>query len=65
MRTVLFSTSEFRDLSLSGLAALFSVANIWFWTQVGYFGGEALEKPLLHTWSLGVEEHSTSFIRSS
>ncbi len=49
--------SEFRDLSLSGLAALFSVANIWFWTQVGYFGGEALEKPLLHTWSLGVEEH--------
>jgi peptidoglycan/LPS O-acetylase OafA/YrhL len=45
------------DLMLdSTLAALFSVSNIYFWSQVGYFDVEAAAKPLLHTWSLGVEE---------
>lgn len=47
---------ELVDVSKSALASLLSVANIWFWTQVGYFDGAAYEKPLLHTWSLGVEE---------
>lgn len=29
--------------------------NVWFWSQGVYFD-EAAHKPLLHTWSLGVEE---------
>ena len=32
------------------------VSNILFWRTTGYFDLAAEEKPLLHTWSLGVEE---------
>ena len=39
------------------LAALFSVANIYFWQNTGdYWGNAAEESPFLHTWSLSVEE---------
>jgi peptidoglycan/LPS O-acetylase OafA/YrhL len=41
----------------SVLAALVPVSNILFWQQVGgYFGVGNDVKPLLHTWSLAVEE---------
>lgn len=40
--------------SLVGLALLGS--NIQFWKDIDYFTGNAEEKPLLHTWSLSVEE---------
>lgn len=32
------------------------VSNFFFWAQAGYFEGDAHYKPLLHTWSLAVEE---------
>jgi len=32
------------------------ISNIIFWRQEGYFAAAAEEKPLLHTWSLAVEE---------
>ncbi|MGH6812024.1 MAG: acyltransferase family protein [Methylocella sp.] len=38
------------------LATLAFVANIYFWRTLGYFDHAAEEKPLLHIWSLGVEE---------
>ncbi|MGJ5177095.1 acyltransferase family protein [Bradyrhizobium oligotrophicum] len=31
-------------------------SNVFFWQQSGYFDHAAVEKPLLHTWSLAVEE---------
>ena len=31
-------------------------SNFFFWFQTGYFDRAAVEKPLLHTWSLAVEE---------
>lgn len=31
-------------------------ANFHYWQNTGYFAGAAEEKPLLHTWSLAVEE---------
>jgi peptidoglycan/LPS O-acetylase OafA/YrhL len=31
-------------------------SNFFFWMQAGYFEGASGEKPLLHTWSLAVEE---------
>lgn len=40
----------------SGLAALFSVSNFYFWREMGYFAPAAEFLPLLHTWSLAVEE---------
>jgi peptidoglycan/LPS O-acetylase OafA/YrhL len=35
--------------------ALFA-SNLWFWQHAGYFAASADALPLLHTWSLGVEE---------
>ncbi|MDU6748387.1 MAG: acyltransferase, partial [Bradyrhizobium sp.] len=38
------------------LSVLAFSSNILFWSQQGYFDAAAITKPLLHTWSLGVEE---------
>lgn len=51
-----FLPSELEDYASSAVAAVFSVANLYFWRQSGYFDAPAATKPLLHTWSLGVEE---------
>ena len=40
--------------SLRATALFFS--NVHFWQSIGYFNPTAEEQPLLHTWSLGVEE---------
>ncbi|MEO0427603.1 MAG: acyltransferase family protein [Pseudomonadota bacterium] len=40
----------------SVLATLFAVSNIFFWLDTGYFNADNELKPLLHTWSLAVEE---------
>ncbi|MDO8837371.1 MAG: acyltransferase [Parvibaculum sp.] len=40
----------------SVIAVSLFAANILFWRQTGYFAGPAEEMPLLHTWSLAVEE---------
>ena len=47
---------ELKDLAKSTLAAIFSVANLYFWKTSGYFDAPSRLKPLLHTWSLSVEE---------
>jgi peptidoglycan/LPS O-acetylase OafA/YrhL len=38
------------------VATLLFTANIYFWRDTDYFSRSAETKPLLHTWSLGVEE---------
>lgn len=40
--------------SLIGVAVF--VSNIIFWSSSGYFDTDSIDKPLLHTWSLAVEE---------
>ena len=48
-----------RDLKSLGQASASQtvfMANVHYWRDTGYFGGDANEKPLLHTWSLAVEE---------
>lgn len=45
-----------QDAAKSGIAALASVSNFYFWQQSGYFSPTAELMPLLHTWSLAVEE---------
>ena len=47
---------ELLDSSKSLLASTASVSNFYFWNQSGYFDAPAAMKPLLHTWSLAVEE---------
>ena len=49
--------NEARELARSGLAALFFGSNFYFYEITTVYGAESsLLKPLLHTWSLGVEE---------
>lgn len=40
----------------AGMAASFLVANLFFAREAGYFGPAAELNPLLHTWSLSLEE---------
>lgn len=48
--------SQYADFSRSLIAVPLFVSNLFFWRESGYYAAEAAEKPLLHTWSLGVEE---------
>jgi peptidoglycan/LPS O-acetylase OafA/YrhL len=47
---------ELEDYSKSLASAVGSVSNVYFAATAGYFDAPAETKPLLHTWSLGVEE---------
>jgi peptidoglycan/LPS O-acetylase OafA/YrhL len=47
---------ELQDYSRSLAGAVASVSNFYFAQTAGYFEAPAETKPLLHTWSLGVEE---------
>ena len=48
--------SEIAGFGRSVLAVLGFVSNIEFWREEGYFSTASELKPLLHTWSLAVEE---------
>ncbi|MBB2709948.1 acyltransferase [Rhizobium sophoriradicis] len=52
---------EFRAFSDSLIATSLSGANFLFWFKSGYFAPEAREVPLLHIWSLAVEEQYYMF----
>ncbi|MDK3019061.1 acyltransferase family protein [Pseudodonghicola flavimaris] len=47
---------ELRKFGASLVAVSLFASNILFWTEKGYFDSAAELKPLLHTWSLAVEE---------
>ena len=48
--------NQMKDFSQSLVAVSLFASNILFWRERGYFAAAAEEKPLLHTWSLAVEE---------
>lgn len=47
---------QLKDFSASLIAVSLFASNILFWRESGYFEAAAEENPLLHTWSLAVEE---------
>jgi len=47
---------ELKEFSLSLFNVSTFTSNIFFWKHVDYFSVAAELKPLLHTWSLGIEE---------
>jgi peptidoglycan/LPS O-acetylase OafA/YrhL/O-antigen/teichoic acid export membrane protein len=53
---VVLFTDEFRQLAKQTAAGAFFVANFFFWNQESYFDPGAYSKPLLHLWSLAIEE---------
>jgi peptidoglycan/LPS O-acetylase OafA/YrhL len=53
---MLLRPRELAALGESAIAQQLCLANIYFWAQGGYFDLPSEHKPLLHTWSLAVEE---------
>ncbi|SIT18062.1 Peptidoglycan/LPS O-acetylase OafA/YrhL, contains acyltransferase and SGNH-hydrolase domains [Roseivivax lentus] len=47
---------ELREYGKALIAASLYLANVLFYRQAGYFDAASEDKPLLHTWSLSVEE---------
>ncbi|MGB0992839.1 MAG: acyltransferase family protein, partial [Akkermansiaceae bacterium] len=47
---------QLEDLGKASVAQMFMVSNFYFWQQDGYFAGPSDFEPILHTWSLAVEE---------
>ena len=53
---MILTPAEYELYGTHMLAGAGFVPNIIFWREAGYFDKEAITKPLLHLWSLGVEE---------
>lgn len=49
-------TARLEEFANSLVAVSFFSSNILFWQESGYFGLDIPEKPLIHTWSLAIEE---------
>jgi len=47
---------EYRSLGRQVFSGAAFIANFFFWQEAGYFDVVAKAKPLLHLWSLGIEE---------
>lgn len=56
MGAIWFSPEHFQALSETVIYSLLSVSNVLFWMGAGYFDTSSEFNPLLHTWSLSVEE---------
>jgi peptidoglycan/LPS O-acetylase OafA/YrhL len=53
---LLLSPAQMGNFAQSAISALFSYSNVLFYLEADYFDALATTKPLLHTWSLSVEE---------
>ena len=47
---------EFKQLTKHTLGGVTFTSNVIFWNEAGYFDNSAETKPLLHLWSLAIEE---------
>jgi peptidoglycan/LPS O-acetylase OafA/YrhL len=56
------SAPEFSILGQQIVASAFFSNNFLLWSESGYFDVTALDKPLLHLWSLGIEEQFYLFV---
>ena len=50
------SPVQYRDMGTAIVATVFYVANILMWSRSGYFQSSSEYDPMLHMWSLSVEE---------
>ncbi len=53
---ILLPDKELKFFSKQALSVALFVSNFFFWRNTGYFDPNSELQPLLHTWSLGVEE---------
>lgn len=48
--------TDFQNLGVQSAFAAFGISNFFFWEHSEYFDVASEQQPMLHTWSLGVEE---------
>ena len=48
--------AQMKEFGLSAVSAIVFISNVFFWKHSTYFDTASEEMPLLHTWSLAVEE---------
>jgi peptidoglycan/LPS O-acetylase OafA/YrhL len=53
---LLLTGADLKQLALQVVAGIGFFSNLLSWSEIGYFDVAAETKPLLHLWSLGVEE---------
>jgi peptidoglycan/LPS O-acetylase OafA/YrhL len=53
---VVLTANEYRPLGKHAAGGAGFIANFMFWKEAGYFDAAGDTKPLLHLWSLGIEE---------
>lgn len=53
---LMFTPQHFQRFGGEVISSVLSVSNFFFWSESGYFNTASEFKPLLHTWSLSVEE---------
>lgn len=53
---IMQTPADFKRLGYQASSATFGLSNFYFWRATGYFSPSAELMPLLHTWSLAVEE---------
>lgn len=56
MGWVILTPAEYEQLGKHVVAGALFLSNIVLWKEAGYFDNAADTKPLLHLWSLGIEE---------
>ena len=54
--SVVFLPRALAETGQAAIAATLFVSNVLFWVEAGYFDIAAYAKPLLHTWTLAIEE---------
>ena len=62
MAPFFLASSELHDLRSQMAGAVAFMSNIVLWRQSGYFEGVSTLKPLLHIWSLSIEEQYYFFL---
>ncbi len=53
---IFFDFLTFKSLGKEIIACIFYISNILYWKDLGYFDVASIQKPLLHTWTLSIEE---------
>lgn len=53
---LIYDIKTFNTLGKSAILSSIFLSNVYFWKTIGYFDSEVYKSPLIHTWSLSIEE---------
>jgi peptidoglycan/LPS O-acetylase OafA/YrhL len=62
MGWITMTPEQLRYFGGGAISTLMFLSNLWFYNQIDYFNPDAAEDPLIHTWSLAIEEQFYIFL---